>query len=78
MEPSFTGHQQEALLYLMTRLLVTFSGSQHQEQVAWQAATLQVREEERLKMAREERLSEALLRKLRDRLWGEKTLQDEN
>ena len=29
MEPSFTGHRQEALLCLMTRLLVTFSGSQH-------------------------------------------------
>ena len=29
MEPSFTGHGQEALLCPMTRLLVTFSGSQH-------------------------------------------------
>ena len=39
---------------------------------------LQVREDERLKMAREERLNEALLRNLRDRLWRERTLQDEN
>ena len=29
MGPSFTGHQQETPLCLMTRLLVTFSGRQH-------------------------------------------------